>query len=243
MKYLLLPLLFLGCLSCKQNLIVSSQDVKPAQLNYYLEFDITEVNYQHPDQQETTAIYSNQDVESALTFKDVNDTDRYLYFATYRSTHEDSIALIGELRFVLDESTPFEQEIFHLEFVLEEARSALSQQADGSYIYNSNEVLAQRLQHQNWGQNNGLFSNSQLSQFLLSFPNANFEHQFIENYTLSSNGFYFEHEALEFSQVVYQPATDEIVLEGNFKVEIKELSCGFYSFFSIDNANFKALLQ
>lgn len=243
MKYLLLPLLFLGCLSCKQNLIVSSQDVAPAQLGYFLEFDITDVNYQDPDQQETTAIYSNQDVEVALTFQDVNESDRMLYFAQYRPVHEDSIILIGSLRFVLDESTPFEQEIFLLEFILEEARSALSQLPDGSYIYNSHEVLAQSLQNENWGQSNALFSDSQLNQFLLSFPDANFEHQWMENYTLTSNGFYFEHEELEFTAVEYRPATDEIVLDGKFSVEMKILSCGFYSFFSVDNANFKALIK
>ena len=174
MKYLLLPLLFLGCLSCKQNLIVSSQDVAPAQLGYFLEFDITDVNYQDPDQQETTAIYSNQDIEVALTFQDVNESDRILYFAQYRPVHEDSIVLIGSLRFVLDESTPFEQEIFLLEFVLEEARSALSQQPDGSYIYNNHEALAQSLQNENWGAEQCFIQRQPRQSVLTQLPRCQF---------------------------------------------------------------------
>ncbi|MEL7426606.1 MAG: hypothetical protein AAFN81_26675, partial [Bacteroidota bacterium] len=207
------------------------------------EFDITDVNYQNPDEQETTAVFSNQDTEVSLVFEDVTESDRYLYFASYRSIPEDSIALIGALRFVLDQSTPFEQEVFHLEFVIEEAREHLTQQADGSYTYNSNEVLAERLSDENWGRDNSLFADAHLSQFLLSFPDATFPEYWVQHYTMSSNGFYFEHENLEFTSVQYQQATDEIILSGTFGVEMKELSCGFYSFFSVTNANFKVLIQ
>lgn len=243
MKYLLLPLLLFSCLSCKKSILVEAQDVAPIGLNYYLAFDITDVNYQNPDQQETTSVYSTQDIESQLTFRDYNDADRYIFYTIYRDIPEDSILLIGQLRFVLDESTPFAQEVFHIEFLLEEARSELSEQPDGSYTYNSHAVLAERLQNQNWGNNDNMFANNQLNMLLLSFPDANFEHLWTGNRTLTSNGFYFQHENLEFTDVEYRPASDEIVLTGNFSVHLKELSCGFYSFFAVDNAHFKALLQ
>ncbi|MEO0874668.1 MAG: hypothetical protein AAFY48_08705, partial [Bacteroidota bacterium] len=63
MKYFCLSLLLMGCLSCTQNILVEAQDIDPIALSYFLEFDITDVNYQNPDEQETTAVFSNQDTE------------------------------------------------------------------------------------------------------------------------------------------------------------------------------------
>ena len=243
MKYKCLVLLLLFCFSCQQNILVVAQNVEPLALNYYLAFDITAIDYQNPDGQETHSIYSNQDLGVSLLFEDISESDRYFYFASYRDTAEDSITLIGTLRFVLDNSTPFEQEVFHLEFIINEAREHLNQQAEGGYVYNNNQLLAERLRDLDWGRDNALFSNSPLSEFLLSFPDTSLAEGEVDNWPLTSNGFYFEHENLTFSEVEYRPAADEIVLSGQFNVEMKMLSCGFYSYFSIENANFKALIQ
>ena len=89
----------------------------------------------------------------------------------------------------------------------------------------------------------GFVANGQLNQFLLSFPNVDLGEHTMPNYTLTSNGFYFEHEQLEFSNVVYHSETNTIDLSGNFTVEMKELSCGFYSYFFVENARFQALIH
>lgn len=242
MTRLLLLLLMTSVLGCHQNIIAEAQDVQENSLDYFLAFDITNIDYSNPDAQETTSVYSNQNLETRLQFQDLTTIDRYLFFATYLNISEDSIALIGQLQFILDESTPFEQEVFDLEFVHIEARSNLTPQPDGTYTYNNLGILAERLRQDNWGQS--VFSgNSQLNQFLLSFPNPNLGEHHMENYTLTSNGFYFEHENLSFTDITFRESANQIDLSGNFNVEMKELSCGFFSYFSVENARFQALIQ
>ena len=61
MNRILLLLLVLSCWGCHQNIIAEAQDVQDSALDYFLEFDITDINYQNPDEQQTTSVYSNQD--------------------------------------------------------------------------------------------------------------------------------------------------------------------------------------
>ncbi len=222
--------------------ILNAQENEQAPQNYFLTFDITGINYMNPEAQKQTAVYANQDIETELVFYELDSLDRFFSFGFGLPNTEDSVALLGQLRFVLDESTPFEQEVFHLEFVLVEDRINLQAKANGSYRYNNLEVLAKHLKNLNWA-GGDLFGGSQISQFLLSFPSASFKEHQINNQTLTSNGFYFEHEILDFTNIAYHQETNQIDLSGAFTLEMKELSCGFYSFFLVENGNFHALIK
>jgi len=57
---------------------------------------------------------------------------------------------------------------------------------------------------------------------------------------LSSNGFYFDYETLNIETIEFDYITGDITLIGNFNVDLKISSCGFYSFFRVENANFEA---
>lgn len=242
MNRILLALLLFSCWGCHQNIIAEAQDLEQTALDYYLQFDITNIDYVNPDEQQTVSVSSTQDVAINLSFQELSTLDRYLYFASYHPVSDDSITLIGQLHFDLDEETPFQQEEFLLEFILIEARANLTEQPDQTFRYNDLELLATHLQNNNWTES-GFVDNGQLNQFLLSFPNVDLGEHTMPNYTLTSNGFYFEHEQLEFSDVVYHSETNTIDLSGNFTVEMKELSCGFYSYFFIENARFQALIH
>ncbi|MEL7247345.1 MAG: hypothetical protein AAFO03_02965 [Bacteroidota bacterium] len=242
MKYLSLLLVTILSYSCEQNIVAVAQNIEENSLDYFLEFDITSINYLGDKEQDQTAVFSNQDLEAELVFYELNTLDRYFYFAYDLNSTEDAVALLGQLRFTLDESTPFEQEVFHLEFVLAESRSNLTEQPDGTFRYTDLSILANHLEDQDWG-SNSFFGGGRINQFLLTFPDTSLEEYGPGSYTITSNGFYFEHEHLDFTAVEYQQATNEIILSGTFGVEMKELSCGFYSFFSVTNANFRALIQ
>ncbi len=48
---------------------------------------------------------------------------------------------------------------------------------------------------------------------------------------------------LDFTEVSYLAEEDAIVVGGTFEVELKVMSCGFYSFYSVQEASFRALIQ
>ena len=242
-RILCFGLLLCSATACQQSLLYEAQDVEEVQLaNYYLELDISDVLYASPDEQDTTHVNADQDLDFAFTFKDLALEDRYLYFANTYGLDEDSIAIIGNVRFIQSVGSTFPEDLFDLEFVLTEARDNLEQNTDGTYRYLDKEVLANRLATENFG-NNSLFSGNNVSQLLLTLAQPVEPLSGWGDMLLSSNGFYFPHEVLDLTEVSYLAEQDAIVIGGTFEVELKVLSCGFYSFYSVQEASFRALIQ
>ena len=242
-RILCFGLLLCSATACQQSLLYEAQDVEEVQLaNYYLELDISDVLYASPDEQDTTHVNADQDLDFAFTFKDLALEDRYLYFANTYGLDEDSIAIIGNVRFIQSVGSAFPEDLFDLEFVLTEARDNLEQNTDGTYRYLDKEVLANRLATENFG-NNSLFSGNNVSQLLLTLAQPVEPLSGWGDMLLSSNGFYFPHEVLDLTEVSYLAEQDAIVIGGTFEVELKVLSCGFYSFYSVQEASFRALIQ
>ena len=242
-RILCFGLLLCSATACQQSLLYEAQDVEEVQLaNYYLELDINDVLYASPAEQDTTHVNADQDLDFAFTFKDLALEDRYLYFANTYGLDEDSIAIIGNVRFIQSVGSAFPEDLFDLEFVLTEARDNLEQNTDGTYRYLDKEVLANRLATENFG-NNSLFSGNNVSQLLLTLAQPVGPLSGWGDMLLSSNGFYFPHEVLDLTEVSYLAEQDAIVIGGTFEVELKVLSCGFYSFYSVQEASFRALIQ
>ena len=242
-RILCFGLLLCSATACQQSLLYEAQDVEEVQLaNYYLELDISDVLYASPDEQDTTHVNADQDLDFAFTFKDLALEDRYLYFANTYGLDEDSIAIIGNVRFIQSVGSAFPEDLFDLEFVLTEARDNLEQNTDGTYRYLDKEVLANRLATENFG-NNSLFSGNNVSQMMLTLAQPVEPLSGWGDMLLSSNGFYFPHEVLDLTEVSYLAEQDAIVIGGTFEVELKVLSCGFYSFYSVQEASFRALIQ
>lgn len=236
-------LLLCTATACQNSILHEAQDVEEVQLaNYYLELDISDILYTNPDEQDTTHVNADQDLDFAFTFKDLALEDRYLYFANTYGLSPDSIAIVGNIRFVQSPNSTFPEDLFDLEFVLTEARDNLEQNADGTYTYLDKEVLAHRLATENFG-NNSLFGGYNVSQMLLTLPQPQELLNGWGEMVLSSNGFYFPYENLDLTEVSYLAEEDAIVVGGTFAVELKVMSCGFYSFYAVQQASFRGLIQ
>lgn len=239
----LFPFLLLFFITaCQTSILQEAQDIEEVQLsNYYLAMDISSISYSNPDGQDTTHVSTDQDLDVVFTFKELFSLDRHLYFAL-GSNSPDSIALLGNIRFLQNPNSDFSEDLFDLEFVVFEALSNLEQNADGTYNYLDRQLLANRLSNEGWG-NQNLFSGYNINQLMLTLPVATTPEEGWGEMILSSNGFYFPHETLELTEVTYLAEDDAIVLSGNFEVELKILSCGFYSFYNVRQASFRALIQ
>lgn len=242
-RILCFGLLLCSATACQNSIIHEAQDVEEVQLaNYFLELDISGIDYVNPENQDTTHVSTDQDLDFSCTFKDLSLGDRYLYFADTYGLAADSIAIIGNVRFIQSIGSTFSEDLFDLEFVLTEARDNLEQNADGTYRYLDKQVLANRLATENFG-NNSLFTGNNVSQLMLTLPQPMEVLPGWEENLLSSNGFYFPYEVLDLTEVSYLAEEDAIVIGGTFEVELKVLSCGFYSFYSVQQASFRALIQ
>lgn len=237
----LLPFLLLT--ACHKTILQEDADIEVAGLaDYYLEFDISDINYGGAEMQDTTRVDADQDLDFSFTFKALSSLDRYLYFASVYDLSADSIALLGNIRFIQSPNSDFSEDLFDLEFVMIEALSNLTQNTDGTYNYLDRQQLAYRLNNENWG-NQHLFGSNGINQMLLTLPVPISPEDGWGEMMVSSNGFYFQHETLELTEVTYLAEDDTIVIGGHFEVELKMLSCGFYSFYNVRQASFRGLIQ
>jgi len=209
----------------------------PQELNnkYFFDFDIIKINYTDPDQ-DLQFVTSEQE-NDFVTFRDVNMIDRYLYLGKVPSTNQDSVTLLGSVTFKNSEESTFNEDNFKLEFFFTEDKSNLIALSDSTYRFKTNRSLFIKLRDEGWGHQQ-LFGNGYVNQLLLTFPELSDTTHTWGLQTLSSNGFYFENEQLEITSVDYDEEKNSIELGGLFNVFIKELSCGFYDFYHVSNAEF-----
>ena len=77
----------------------------------------------------------------------------------------------------------------------------------------------------------------------MTFPSTEEQPDDMFGQGMSSNGFYFAHENLEFTMIQYDELENTITLKGMFEVEIKMLSCGFYSTHAVTDAEFQLIIK
>lgn len=230
-------LLLIGC-----NKPLAPVETTP-QVAYFLEYDIKDIEWRPEDvERDSFSIYAEQDQDVVFRFQDLAVINRIFYFNRVDMLGEDSLALLGQLIFRENTASGFAYDEHALEFVLVEDIANLELQPDGSYLYLDRAYLAERLSGQNWG-HQSLFNNEPVQQVILSYPQTFDENDPWQTGSLISNGFYWDYEDLTLSHVVYDEANDRIQITGDFTVEIKTLSCGFYPYYSVRNAHFEAVIE
>jgi len=206
---------------------------------YFLNFDIEKVHYMVADQE--LKKFSSVQLDPIVTFQDITTIERHFYVNQLPETHPDSISLLATIDFQDQGESTFESDLFSLEIFINEDKSNLVALSDSTYRYSSNEILHNALEGE-WG--NSVFLNNDIQKELfVTLPNPiDSTHVWGMDY-LSSNAFYFENENLEMIGVDFNESEDEIEIIGKFEVSLKILSCGFYSFYHISNADFKMRIK
>lgn len=225
--------------SCTQDQIL--EDTPPIVEDLYLNFDIHDDVYNEEDQ-DRYAVISEQDLETSIQFLDAKYSFHRYPFYNHIDISDDSIFVIGTLTFNAEQSFGFKDKEILFEITVKEAKAHLDQLSDSTYVYSSNKPLYEQLMTKNFG-NKNLFGESDLSTVFITIPSTPKEFDFMAHYNYTSNGFYFSEEDLSFTSIEYDENNDRIIAEGNFEVQLKQLSCGFYSTHALTNASFKLLLQ
>jgi len=246
MKYLFAFAIVVFAMSCSKN-DSDSLDEKPIgklkveeNVNFFLDFEINDSLYY--ENQDTFVVQSEQVIEEDIEFilaSKLSNTYPYFYWV---EESPDSVLVIGSIKYQALDNVTFEKKEYNLDILLKEDISNLTQVSDTSYTYTSNEVLAQRLTNEDFGTAN-LFGSGNMSTIFLTFPEIDEDMQNYFGGVSCSNGFYFPHEKFEMTKVAYDEVSDMIRIEGQFNVEIKFLSCGFFSTHAVNNANFRALIR
>ena len=244
MKFLLSTLTIIFLISCSnstmQNAAFTEEHQNGTPLDYYLNFSIKDsVYFEHQD---SFQIESIQDLTFEMTFTDAyQSTHKYPYFYN-DMTSPDSVDIIGIVRFEEDGTSNFEKSTYDLEFVLSESLENLEKIDDKTYKYLDNFMLYKQLKSNNFG-NKNLFGGGNKSTLFMSFPDIGELPNEAYYFIMSSNGFYFPHENLEFTMIEYDELENTITLKGNYNVEIKMLSCGFFSTHAVSNAEFQLIIK
>lgn len=239
MKNYLFLLFLISLGSCTKSQLL--EESPPIDENYFLNFDIHDDVYK-VEEQDHFAVISDQQTESQLIFLDAKKSNRRYPSYKYMDVHEDSINIIGILNFDAQQSFGFKEKNIHFEIVVREARSNLDALTDSTYVYPSYEILYDQLSSKNFGNKNS-FATDDISNIFITIPSTQTEEEGIFAYSWTSNGFYFPHEELTFTNLEFDKTENRIIAEGKFDVELKHLSCGFWSSHAITNAAFKLKIQ
>ena len=233
------PFLILIICSCSQQTDIQSIEANVSKIDYALNFDISKVDYQSIDESTTFPIIASQSATYDFKLESLSEQE-LIHFYFNHPVSEDSINLIGTLSFTNQNQDQFNAEELLLQFVYPESKANLTQLPDSSYTYQSNLALHTRLSEIDWN-NQKLFTENNYGQFVMTVPNStNLEMDWHPADYLSSNGFYFDYETLNIESIDFDYITGDITLTGQFNVDLKILSCGFYSFYRVENANFEA---
>jgi hypothetical protein len=241
LKLCLLASFALFCLACSKTASVLELEeelkiplvesiIKPDFLN----FDIRKYKY---DDSMPDSFSKVESIQSSFFIKEYNMEKRTIWFVNISEDFsKDSIYIITTLQYrptIQTGKAPY----YGLEFVYKEARNNLKLNADSTFTYLDNKYLYSKLLTANWADPNWE------SQAMLTFPEFT-DHEGVQiEYLSSSNGFIYENEFFTMKSVTWDEATKEIKMAGTFKVAIKGLSCGFYNFYEVQNADFTATIK
>ncbi len=183
---------------------------------------------------DTSFITSAYDSQRGLKVKQyqIGKFHEYLGFDNNNSSN-DSILIESSLQYKINVDSEFNFSKLELSFIYREAKTNLEAITDSTYRYKNLEILFETLKHQVWG--NNPFDENMESVAIIRIPDS---YDDWINSPYSSNGFYFDNENFEISNISYEPFTQEILLEGKFNVSLKILSCGYFIFYNLIDATF-----
>lgn len=244
-SYFCLFVLALFALSCNKN----TQLADTPTIGYYLEFDIWDIpEYGETEEPDSVHFYAKQEVEATIRWRNLTDKleAHFSYGGLYGlDNNEDSILIVGTLDFP-DESNTFEHGRAQLEIALMEDRRKLVMNADSTFRYRQLEDLLPRLNSESLGAN--FFQLEDPTQrptanLLMTLPELAVPEENWGITRVTSSMFYFPDEVLNISSARYYETSNSIELSGDFAVQLKIPSCGFYPFYGVKNANFHAIIR
>ena len=240
MKIFSIAVLILGLLSCslheQENTLVKDNEND----RYFLDFSIAGISYSTPDFLEEQFVSCSQKRDQDLVFQIAKD--EYPYYNFQEEAQGDSIKIYISIPFISKEYQENVKNKWNIEFLLFEDINNLVQLSDSTYRYNSNKIFYERLQKADWNPDH-FFSKSKDVSMILTMPEGTQDIEGWHQDVLSSFMFYFDHEKMFIDKLKYMESTDQIFIDGRFDVEMKILSCGFYSFYQIKRANFHAVIE
>lgn len=241
MKYLLISIVVVALMSsCAKEVAIPEEDASVEE-DFFLRFDIVD-NVYDPENQTTYSVEAMQIGTGSVVFVDAyRSKHKYPYFS-YGMPPTDSLDIIGAISFESKSSFGFEVQTVDIEFVVREAISNLSSISDSTYVYTNIEKLYDQLITHDFGQKN-LFGNGDRSSIFVTIPEETVEGEDTYHRLPTSNGFYFSHEDLDLTEIMLDSDQEIILVHGSFVVELKQLSCGFYSSHLITDAEFSLKLK
>ena len=245
MRILFPILIILGLLSCQKNEFDNDLEVRSAP-EYYLEFKVSEVGvFGESVTESSDPIYCTQDVELESYITEAREI--YGIWRITDDLEEDSIWVNCQLRFDIEGIENLEIPI-DLIFLYKESKEMLEFTSNNQYTYKSKEHLAEKLRTMDWtnfdwrGLNSLMVFSVQLDNPIIEEVLGDDNHGF-DIPEINNTMFYYDWENFSFTNVHYSEVTDKIVLEGEFDVSLKLLSCGFWNFVNINDAHFRAMID
>lgn len=240
MKKLLYCLIALSILSCsKSELIIEDDFIKEE--DYFLNFDFKYLIYT-TGPQPSHEVVSIQNLEQPMTFLDVQKSIyKYSYF-NKGDAHTDSIDIVGTIKFEADNNFGINGSTIYFEIIVREAKSSLNSISDSTYVYKTNSTLYNQLSKNNFGPKS-MFGEPDRSIVLISIPSVEIFNDETYDYVYTTNGFYYDHEYINFTNIEFNQRENTILLDGGFEVDLKMLGCGIISSHYIENAEFKLKIK
>ncbi len=152
------------------------------------------------------------------------------------NVENDSIYLFSSFEYDVSNNIDFMYRKFELGFLYKEAKDNITTNADGFLQYKDLNNLLQILRKHKW--DNNQFREQVNALAFIRIPDSYNEWT---NDQYSSNGFYFEQEKFQFNELNYNE--NEFSMSGNFDVQLKILSCGYWTFYELRNASFQTNIK
>jgi len=209
--------------------------------NYFLNFDIKN-NIYLAEAEESFTVTSDQNLDLKLIFTAAHKTNHsYPHFYDDYSPI-DSVDIIGIIQFEAEGDFGFDKRLIDFEIGIREDIKNLNQITDNTYTFKSYKPLYHQLMTENFGYDD-LYRPNRIPTIFISLPDIfTNENDLIFNF-ITSNGFIFPHEDIDFNEIKYNERSNMIELSGTFDVDFKKLSCGYYSNSEINNAEFNLLIN
>lgn len=232
MKYLtvlLASILLFSCSREEEILDLSAKEIA----DYYMNFEIVATSYSAEDQT-IHSIESKQNEALSLSITEAPEGYPYYNNPYYNPVEEGKIKLLISLQFESPGLENFENQDWFFEFMVVEDLINIIELEEGTYQYVSNEILFEKMVQ---------YKEENSFPLLLTIPDFQELSMGWEMELLSNVDFYFDEEAYTIVDLNYSPLEDKINMSGAFDVHLKVMSCGYYTFYEVRNANFNLFIE
>jgi len=150
----------------------------------------------------------------------------------------DSILISNSLRYRLNDKMDFPYKEFIVCFIYTEAKANLVISPDSLSISLRDPTLfAKAMQTYDWDTRPKSHS-SYHSRMEIKIPNVG-----KRSTTLSTNELVFDWENINVDNIAYDLESEELRLSGKFELSVKELSCGYTTYFSLRDGHFESVIN